>query len=241
MRLVKSMLIVILAIPFTALLIADILAVCSVGPNEMFGYRVGRLWARGILFLCGLKVRLSGEELLRRDKTYVFVANHSSMLDIVILFGYLPVPFRWLAKRELFNIPWFGAGLKNIGTIPVERKDPRVAAKSLRSAARRIREGVSVVIFPEGTRSRSGLVQDFKPGAFHLAVQSGQPVVPLAVVGAHKALPAGSLEVRKSDIRLIITPPIPTSGTHRNKSVLAREAHQRIEALQETHEFGKRT
>lgn len=237
----KTALVLILGIPYTFFMISVEIAVCKIRVSESFARKIAQSWARGILVLCGLPVRVIGAEYLSKREAYVFVANHTSMLDITILLGYLPSPFLWLAKKELFRIPWFGAGMRYIGSIPIDRGHPRAAIKSMRKAANRVKEGASIVVFPEGTRSRDGRMKPFKAGAFHLAKQSARPMVPVALLGARRALPAKSLRIARVPLILAITPPIPTAGTEIDKNELAKMAFERIERIQLKYEpgFGK--
>ena len=237
----KTALVLILGVPYTVFLISVEIAVCKIRASESFARKIAQLWARGILVLCGLSVRVIGAEHISKREAYVFVANHASMIDITILLGHLPSPFLWLAKKELFRIPMFGAGIRYIGSIPVDRSRPRFAIKSMRKAASRVKGGSSIVVFPEGTRSRDGRMKPFKAGAFHLAMQSGRPVVPLAVLGAQRALPANSLRLKRVPLILAITPPIPTAGAGIKKNELSKMAFERIQRIQDEYEpgFGK--
>ncbi|MBI4775792.1 MAG: 1-acyl-sn-glycerol-3-phosphate acyltransferase [Deltaproteobacteria bacterium] len=237
----KTALVLILGVPYTIFLISVEIAVCKIRVSENFARKIAQTWARGILVLCGLSVRVVGAEHLFKREAYVFVANHASMLDIAILLGYLPSPFLWLAKKELFRLPMFGAGIRYIGSIPIDRGHPRAAIKSMRTAANRVKGGASIVVFPEGTRSRDGRMKPFKAGAFHLAKQSGRPMVPVALLGARRALPAESLRIRRVPLVLVITPPIPTAGVEIDKNELARMAFERIQRVQDECEpgFGK--
>ncbi len=232
----KSALIVMLAVPLTGVVILAEWLLHRTAGNPDLTHRVARFWGRGIIRLCGLRVRVEGAEHIRRGDSYVFVANHTSMLDIPLLLGYLPIRFHWLAKRELFGIPLFGSSIRMIGGIPVDRENPRSALKSMRAAAKRVRDGASLMIFPEGTRSKDGSVQEFKAGAFHVAVQTGGAVVPVAVWGAHRALPRGRLSVRHVPVTITITPPIRSGPSPINKRLLARQTRQRILHVQQAHE-----
>ena len=120
------------------------------------------------------------------------MSNHQSALDISVLLSHLPVPFKFVAKRELFRIPVFGRAIKKAGYINIDRDNPREALKAIEEAVARIRGGTSVLIFPEGTRSRDGNLLPFMKGAFSLATRAGVPVVPLAVIGTNP-LPAARM------------------------------------------------
>ncbi len=179
-----------------------------------FPHLVGRFWARTIVFVSRVKVSVQGLEHLDPGAAYVYMANHQSMFDILTLLGYLPVQFRWLAKMELFQIPVFGYSMARVGYISIDRSNRKSAYKSLIEAAQKIAQGVSVVVFPEGTRSTDGQIKPFKVGGFHLAIRSGRPIVPVVIYGSHHVMPKGRLRIKRGQIILSINPPIET--THYN-------------------------
>lgn len=191
-----------------------------------------RLWARTICRLAGVRVRLSGTENLRPDRNYIFVGNHVSQFDIFSFQGYFPHDFRWVAKKELFRIPVFGAAMRRAGLISIDRAKGRDALKSLNQAAERIAQGTSVLIFPEGTRSPSGELQPFKTGAVTLAIKAGVPVVPIGFTGSRDILPKGRLFADSGEIVIRIGKPLPVSGfTMRDKQRLAEILHDRVAEL----------
>ncbi|MEJ5348741.1 MAG: lysophospholipid acyltransferase family protein [Desulfosoma sp.] len=171
----------------------------------------GRLWGNLNLWAAGVTVEVHGQEHLDPQKPVVYAANHQSWFDIFAILGKLPVQFRWLAKEELFRIPIFGHAMRLIGYVPIDRSDRKKAFQSLEEASRRVREGTSIVIFPEGTRSRDGVLQPFKKGGIILAIQSGQPIVPIALSGSYKILPKGARLVRPGRLRMTICEPIETA------------------------------
>jgi len=181
-----------------------------------FAHLVGRFWAKSIVCVSRVKVSVRGLEHIDPSATYVYMANHQSMFDILALLGYLPVQFRWLAKMELFQIPVFGYSMARVGYISIDRSNRRSAYKSLQEAAQKIAQGVSVMVFPEGTRSTDGQIKPFKGGGFHLAVRSGQPIVPVVIFGSHQVMPKGKLRIRRGQIILSINPPIDTTHYKRN-------------------------
>jgi 1-acyl-sn-glycerol-3-phosphate acyltransferase len=167
-------------------------------------------WARLILWTLGVDVSVGGAEHCPRGPA-LYAANHASVLDIPILFGHLPVDFRIVHKRSLYLVPVLGLYLYVAGHVGIHRASVFRARKGLERAAARIRGGMSVVVFPEGTRSREGTVGAFKRGLFLLALEAGVPVVPLSIVGVKSVMPGGP-RARAGRVRLLVHPPIPTSG-----------------------------
>jgi len=194
-----------------------------------------RVWARLLTWIAGVRIRVEGMEQLDPNATYVFVGNHTSQFDIYAFQAAFSHDFRWIAKKELFRIPLFGRAMRKVGFISIDRSHGRKALKSLNLAAKRIANGASVLIFPEGTRSADGRLQPFKSGAILLAIRSGVPVVPIGFNGACKVLPKGALLPRGGEIVLRVGKPIPTSSyTARDKQALAEILHQRVAKLLDT-------
>lgn len=154
-------------------------------------HALSSLWAKAILVTCPLmRVRFEGAEHLRAGQTYVLVANHQSVADIVALL-HLSHPFKFIAKRELFWIPVFGWALASAGYIPLVRGDQKSGKEAVLKAKGYLERGVSVLLFPEGTRSRDGDIHDFKIGAFKLASEVGVPIVPIVIHGTRNLIPKG--------------------------------------------------
>jgi 1-acyl-sn-glycerol-3-phosphate acyltransferase len=173
-----------------------------------------RGWARGLLFLSRVRVRVRGIEHVMPGATYVFTANHSSYMDIPVIFAFLPANFRIMAKASLFHIPFLGWHLRRSGHMPVSQGNPRRAARSLLEAAGHVAEGTPVFVFPEGGRTADGQVAEFKPGTFLIAIKSGKPVLPITLNGVRAVLPMHSYYLRPGDVEMILHAPIPTAGMH---------------------------
>jgi 1-acyl-sn-glycerol-3-phosphate acyltransferase len=169
-------------------------------------------WSWLILKTSGIRVRAEGLENVNSNETRIYCANHSSAMDIPILFVNLPVQFRFLAKRSLFHLPFLGWHLRRSGHIPVDRGKVHEARKGFEQAAQKIREGKSVVMFPEGHRSRTGEMLPFKSGSFLLAILSGVPVVPITLNGTRGVLVPDTYHVRAGQTEMIVHPPISTQG-----------------------------
>jgi 1-acyl-sn-glycerol-3-phosphate acyltransferase len=182
---------------------------------------VARYWGRSILWVSGIKVQIHGLEYLDTGRSVIYMSNHQSNFDIPVYLSALPVQFRWLAKAELFKIPIFGRGMRGAGYISIDRSDRNSAMASLAQAAQTIRNGASVLIFPEGTRSTDGALRSFKAGGFIMAVDAGVPIVPMAVHGTFSVMPKGSLRIRRRTVHIAIQPAIDTSAyTRKTKNDL---------------------
>ncbi len=173
---------------------------------------VGRTWSKQLLQIFGMRVRLQGLENLEKGKSYVYVSNHASMFDIPAVLGHIPDQVRIVFKKELAYVPIWGWSLAVGHYIAIDRFKAKDALKSLDEAAEKIRNGASVLLFAEGTRTRTGKLQPFKRGAFSLAARAGIPIVPLTINNSFNILPKGSLRIRSADISLVIDKPIPTSN-----------------------------
>jgi 1-acyl-sn-glycerol-3-phosphate acyltransferase len=171
-------------------------------------HTVANLWAKILLLMCNTKVTVIGKENLLHGKPQIFMANHQSDFDILISLAYISVQFRWIAKKELFNIPIFGTAMKSAGYIEIDRNNREKALQSIDEAAFRIRNGKSIMTFPEGTRSRDGEIKAFKQGAFHLAIKSGVPIVPISIIGSGRIMPKRSVRIKPGQIKLVIGEPI---------------------------------
>lgn len=239
LQLLRALLFLII-IPFATLIVCILAITDTVLLNKSAAHaqRYPRAWGRILLKTAGVTIRVTGMEHLDKQATYVFAGNHSSQFDIYSFQAYFPHDFRWIAKKELFNIPIFGLAMRKVGYIAIDRSRGREALKSLSQAARRISAGSSVLIFPEGTRSRDGRLQPFKSGAILLAIKSGVPVVPIGFNNTASVLPKGKLLPRGGKIVIRIGKPIPTTNfTTKDKQKLAAVLHDRVaELLDEQHQ-----
>lgn len=172
---------------------------------------LARAWARVLLALARVHVVVDGAGHAP-SRPAVYAANHGSVLDILVVFGYLPVDFRIIHKRSLYLVPLFGWSLGLAGHIGIDRLHPFRARRSLDRAAGRIRGGVNVLVFPEGTRTPGPEVGRFKRGSFSLALEAGAPVVPVSIVGIRDVVPAGLLSLRPGVVRLRLQAAVPVEG-----------------------------
>jgi 1-acyl-sn-glycerol-3-phosphate acyltransferase len=196
---------------------------------------LARFWARMHLKMNGVTVDVSGLGNVTAPP-YIFMCNHQSALDIYALFVSLPVPFKWVAKRELFFIPFIGWAMKMAGYISLDRGNPREALKAIESAAAKIRGGMNIIIFPEGTRSKDGVLLPFKAGGFSLALRSKVPIVPVGISGTGRLQPKGGFfPKQKGRTHVGIGKPIPTAEESRSaKTRIMLDVRRDIEQLMET-------
>lgn len=165
-------------------------------------------WAKIILWVCGARVKVHGQENVDRDEPRIYLSNHQSYFDIFTLLAYLPADFKFILKQELMRIPLFGFAMKRARYIAIDREEPRKAVKSINEAANKIKEGSSMLVFPEGTRSADGKLQPFKTGGFRLALKAGCDVVPVAITNSRNIVPKKSLKINKGTIAMNIGTPI---------------------------------
>jgi 1-acyl-sn-glycerol-3-phosphate acyltransferase len=176
-----------------------------------FAHWCARTWSRLILVTTGVDVEVSGLDRLEHDRPYVFVANHQSIYDIPIIFWSLPYQIRIIAKQSLGRFPFLGWHLRRTGHMLVDRHRPDRAAIFGR-ASQLMQEGLSLIVFPEGTRSRDGRVGPFKGGSFYLALEAGLPVVPISIVGSRHIMLKGRLATYPGRVKLIVHEPVDTTG-----------------------------
>jgi 1-acyl-sn-glycerol-3-phosphate acyltransferase len=174
------------------------------------GHHCARLWGRIALIANRVRVKVEGLENIHGKGPFIFMSNHQGSYDIFVLLGHLPFQFKWLVKKELFSIPFFGWAMAAAGYISIDRKGTRETVEAMNQAARRIREGMSVVIFPEGSRSPDGSIQPFKKGGFTLAIKSRVPIIPMAISGSREIMPKDRLTASSGEIRIRIGSPIET-------------------------------
>jgi len=179
------------------------------------------VFSGGILKISFVKVEKSGLENFDHDKPYIFVSNHSSQFDIPVLQNTIPNRMGMIFKKELAKIPFFGWQLKWGPYVMIDRKDPDSAFKSIEEAKEKISKiGMSVVVFAEGTRSKTGEVQPFKRGAFYLASRSGYPIIPVSISHSNKIMPKGKFRIKGGKVKIHFDKPIPTNQLINKKDEL---------------------
>lgn len=204
---VRAYLFLAVFIPLTFLLSVSAFISTLFDPSGRLYARHARLWARLGLALNGITVTLAGTEHLP-DGPVIFMSNHQSNFDILALLAAMPRQFHWIAKKELFEIPVFGPSMRRGGYIPLDRGDGRKALQSIDEAAATIRQGKSVVLFPEGTRTPDGNLLPFKRGGFILARKAAVPVIPVTINGSGRINPAGQIRLYSGNIHITLHPPV---------------------------------
>ena len=184
-------------------------------------HQISRLWCRLLCKLNGVNVEINGLENILSNRPQIFVSNHQGYFDIFALSGYLPVQIRWIAKSSLFRIPFVGWAMMAAGYIPVERDNRKKAYEAFNKTLEKIKEGCSIIIFPEGTRSEDGKIGPFKKGSNLIASRSKSPMVPITIIGSGEIIKKGSATITPGPIRVIISPPVePVSDKKENAAIL---------------------
>jgi len=197
------------------------------GQDRAHNYLIN--WARISLRLTRCQITVAGLEHLDLGRTYVFMPNHMSFLDILLVFAFIPHEFRIIVKKEFFSIPFLGLTVRSSAQIPLDRKHPRAGLQSIKKAADLLKKGVSVVVFPEGTRSRDGKIHDFKKTLFVLPIRMQTPVVPVLIEGTFEALPAGSVMLRRYPLKMTFLEPIPADAlSDKDRAWYAEKVRQRL-------------
>jgi 1-acyl-sn-glycerol-3-phosphate acyltransferase len=174
---------------------------------------IGRLWCRLIVWTCGIDVELSGLEHLRSGQSYIVISNHLSNFDIWCTMATLPATIRFVAKKELLKVPFFGQALAMSDHILIDRHHPEEAIETINAAAQRSPQGVCILFYAEGTRSPDGRVHEFKKGGVTLAIRSGLPILPLSTSGTRKFLPKGCWVIRPGGrVKIVLDAAIETAG-----------------------------
>jgi len=201
------------AIINTFLLGSLIIILSPLDPSGNFVHYIGKFWSRLNIYLGFCRVKVRGKEHLDPEKAYIVVSNHQSFFDVCALIGYLPLQLRWVVKAEIRKMPVFGYALQRMGHIYVDRVRGDSIRRSIEKAAQKIKEGTSVVFFPEGTRSEDGKISKFRKGGFILAQESGYPILPITINGSRFVLPKNTLDLMPGKIEIRIHQPREFPGT----------------------------
>ena len=202
-----------LAILISAIIFILIIIMTPIAGEKKWGYYPGRVLGRIMCFLALTRIKINGNENINPDKSYIFVANHQSMFDIFLIYGYLNAKFKWIMKQEIRKTPLLGKACESMGHIFVDRSSPMRAQKSLEEAKDRLLQGSnSVFLFPEGTRSANGKIGRFKRCAFTIARDLHLPIIPVTISGAYNVLPKNGWYITPGKITMTIHQPIDTTN-----------------------------
>ncbi|MDY9919100.1 MAG: lysophospholipid acyltransferase family protein [Proteiniphilum sp.] len=199
-------------IVLTLITALTVMVMAPVFGNKFWGYYPPKWWSRLTCWLALCRVKTRGHENLDSAQSYIFVPNHQSAFDIFLVYGFLNQNIKWMQKESLRKIPFVGFASEKAGHVFVDNTNPKARAASLEKAKEQIVDGVSMVIFPEGARTRSGKLGRFKRGAYYLAHDMNLPVVPLTINGAYNVLKREGFRLRPGKMELVIHRPIPTGS-----------------------------
>lgn len=180
--------------------------------DKIIHFYIAAPWSKIILWVTNVTVEIGGLNELDKDKSCIYIPNHLSYFDIFSLLAYLPVNFKFILKKELMKLPVFNWAVKRAGYISIDRSSPSKARRTFKQAVTMIQAGKSLVIFAEGTRSKSGNLQPLKKGAFQLAIASGVPIVPIAIKGSNNVMKKGDFKIKSGPITIQVGKPISTIG-----------------------------
>jgi 1-acyl-sn-glycerol-3-phosphate acyltransferase len=210
-------------------LVGGILLLTPDGQKKWF--RVGQHWAHSIMAVCGVRIKVAGAEKIRDPRGIVYLANHASMFDIWALMGWLPGQLRFVGKKEINYVPVLGWLWKYSGNIPIDRKTPKKYVQSLETARRSILAGNCIVMYPEGTRTADGRLQEFKRGPFSLAVKANARIVPVTINGSFRLMKKGSFKILPGTIDIVVHDPIPTGDGGKDEELgLMTAVRERIQS-----------
>ncbi len=182
-----------------------------------WSHKCNSWWSRWTCILNGVKVTVEGMEHVDLNRAQIFVANHQSYFDIFALDGFLPVQLRWMSKASIFNIPLVGWAMRAADCISVERGDKKKSYQAFLASVEKLKSGKSVVIFPEGTRSETGEIGEFKKGGHLLSARSKVPLTPATIIGSREIIKKGSGTIHPRPVKIIISPPIEWDPKKSNK------------------------
>jgi 1-acyl-sn-glycerol-3-phosphate acyltransferase len=231
MSALRTLLVVLFLAPYTVL--ASILGypLARLQGSPALLYALARFGARAACRLAGIRIELEGIEHVRDHRNLVLMPNHVSNLDAAILVGHIRLPFKAVVKRELYAFPFLHYCLRYAGFIDVDRRDPGQSRSALLRAATSLKAGNCFIIFPEGTRSRSGELGEFKKGAFVVAIEAGSRIAPVAVLGAEKLMPRGRFVILPGTVRIRVLDPVDAASySYEDRDRLVAEVRGRIAA-----------
>jgi len=189
----------------------------------------GVFWARLTAYAAFMRIKVSGRNNIDPKQSYVVVVNHQSVMDIIALYGWLGIDFRWVMKQEIRKVPFLGYACYRVGHVYIDRKNQAAAIQSLEAAKERVHSGTSVLFFPEGTRTSSSALKPFKKGAFKMALDLGLPILPITLSGTDHVMPTKSLDLMPGKVDMVVHPAISTEGmTEANIEELMQQSFDAI-------------
>ena len=197
-----------LAILATMLTALTTIVMCGIGNHRFWGYIPGKYWSKIMCALAFVTVEVKGNEYLNPNQSYIFAANHQSLYDVFLIYGWIGFSFKWIMKKELRKIPFVGSACKAAGHIFMDRENPIKALHSIENAKKILSQGVSLAIFPEGSRTRTGNIGKFKRGAFQIAKDVQLPIVPVTIDGGYTIMPFSRIYPVPGKLTLTIHPPV---------------------------------
>ena len=198
------------------------------GNASFLGYYPPKLWSKLFCVISLVKVEVKGREKIKDNESYIFVANHQGAYDIFLIYGYLNHNFKWVLKHTLRKVPMVGKACEAAKHIFVDRTNPKGIKRTIEEAKNTLKDGMSVVVFPEGTRSSDGKIKKFKRGAFQLAVDLNMPVVPMTINGSYKILSKSSFFVNPGKLTLTIHEPIMPPAEGFDMDTIVEESYQKV-------------
>ena len=197
------------------------IVMCALFNDRVWGFYPAMIWSRITCYMAFVRVKVSGREHIRPNQSYIFVCNHQSLFDIFAVYGWLNIPFKWIMKKELEKIPFVGPACKSAGHIFITRGQSKSALQSIEDAKKKLQNGLSVVIFPEGSRTFDGNVNTFKRGAFQIASDLSLPIIPVSISGAFVVMPRTSFLLKPHKIELVFHEEVslPHNGQHNTEDI----------------------
>jgi 1-acyl-sn-glycerol-3-phosphate acyltransferase len=192
----------------TILTALSVIIGCMLGSKKFFSYYPGMIWSKLTCYLALCPVEVRGKEHLQKHQSYVFVSNHQGAFDIFLVYGFLGEPLLWMMKVGLSRIPLIGAACRAAGFVFVDHSSPAKAKRSIEETKRKLTDGASLIVFPEGSRSKNGKIKRFHKGAFQIALDQHIPIVPITLNGPFKVMPPGTLKLYPHRMIMVIHPPI---------------------------------
>jgi 1-acyl-sn-glycerol-3-phosphate acyltransferase len=189
---------------------------------------IGRIWSRLLIFLSGVRVEITGLNNLLSDKPYLLIANHQEALDIPVLQAMLPVQFRWISKERVFRFPIIGWTMSLAGYVRMDRTSSRASYAALVEATEKLKNGTSILIFPEGTRSKGNHINTFKRGPFLLAIRAETPIIPISINGTKNIIKSGWPWIHPEKVKVHIDSPIKTEGLEEKDALILKNKIQDI-------------